>query len=252
MLDLRTYGLKIQFNTTSKGHVDWIEEEIVYKQVQFSMSDFREMFHGLVTRTERLLFEELLFNSAEPTLDAESLPKITWSRLRDNPVNEQNGWNFLQDSRNAWGVDNPAKWLWRRVERLGKQKDFARSHNNELQWQHNVIDRYMKHVNESREKMLVLMHFTGGQPARAPEILSVRHRNTARGGHRNIFVEDGTIVFVTRGHKGYSLKGDVKIIHRYLPQEVATLLVYYLLLVLPFQQGLELVIWSKRQIYPFL
>ncbi|KAK4981040.1 hypothetical protein LTR28_008235 [Elasticomyces elasticus] len=46
------------------------------------------------------------------------------------------------------------------------------------------------------------MHITGGQPARAPEILSVRYSNTVRGGHRNVFIEDGVVVFVTRYYKG--------------------------------------------------
>lgn len=40
------------------------------------------------------------------------------------------------------------------------------------------------------------------------------------------------VVFVTRYHKGYSLSGDVKIIHQYLLQEVGELLVQYLWLVL--------------------
>ena len=72
------------------------------------------------------------------------------------------------------------------------------------------------------------MHITGGQPARGPEILSVRHSNTAKGGHRNIFVKDGLVVFVTRYYKEYAMSGDVKVIHRYLPREVEELVVWYL------------------------
>lgn len=132
------------------------------------------------------------------------------------------------------------------------QKEFVRLHHNQLQWQHNGIDRHMNHVIEFREKMLVLMHFIGSQLARVSEILSGRYCNITRDEHRNIFVKDRIIVFVTRGHKGYSLKEDVKVIHRYLTQEVATLLVYYLLLVLSFQQRLELVIWNKAKVSPFL
>lgn len=93
-----------------------------------------------------------------------------------------------------------------------------------------------------KEKLLVLIHVTGGQPARGPEILSVRHSNTAEVGHRHIFVEDGMVVFVTRYHKGYALQGDVKIIHRYLPREVGELPVWYLWLILPFQQRMEALI----------
>jgi hypothetical protein len=72
------------------------------------------------------------------------------------------------------------------------------------------------------------MHMTGGQLAHSPEILSVRHRNTVQGSHRNLFIEDGMVVFVTRYHKDYEVKGDIKIIHRYLPREVGELVVWYL------------------------
>lgn len=49
------------------------------------------------------------------------------------------------------------------------------------------------------------MHITGGQPARGPEILSIRHSNTAEVGHQHTFIEDGMVVFVTRYYKGYAL-----------------------------------------------
>jgi hypothetical protein len=59
----------------------------------------------------------------------------------------------------------------------------------------------------------VLMHITGGQPARGPEIISIRHSNTVKGGHRNIFIKDEIVVFATRYYKGYNVSGDVKIIY---------------------------------------
>jgi hypothetical protein len=84
---------------------------------------------------------------------------------------------------------------------------------------------WLRQVIAFRGKLLVLIHMTGGQLARSPEILSVRHRNTVQGSHRNLFIEDGIVVFVTRYHKGYKVKGDVKIIHRYLLREVGELVV---------------------------
>ena len=40
-----------------------------------------------------------------------------------------------------------------------------------------------------------MMHMAGRQPARGLEILSVWHSNTVKGGHRNIIIEDGMVVF---------------------------------------------------------
>jgi hypothetical protein len=90
------------------------------------------------------------------------------------------------------------------------------------------VERYIDRVIAFQEKLIMLMHITGGQLARGLEIISVRHSNTVKGGHRNIFIKDRMVVFATRYYKGYNVSGDVKIIHRYLPREVGKLLVYYI------------------------
>jgi hypothetical protein len=54
-------------------------------------------------------------------------------------------------------------------------------------------------------------------------------------------IEDGMVYVATQYHKGYAIGGNVKIIHRYLPREVGELVVWYLWMVLPFQQRLDLV-----------
>jgi hypothetical protein len=68
MLDLRTYGLKIHYNTTARGHVEWTGDELLYKELHFSIAQFRGMVHGLASESWRLLTEELLFSNqaAEP------------------------------------------------------------------------------------------------------------------------------------------------------------------------------------------
>ena len=62
---------------------------------------------------------------------------------------------------------------------------------------------WIRRVARFRRLLLILIHLTGGQPARGTEILNLRHRNTAQGGYRNVFIENGTVVFVTKYHKGY-------------------------------------------------
>ena len=89
----------------------------------------------------------------------------------------------------------------------------------------NEVERYIDCVVAFREKLLALVHITARQPARATEILSVRHSNTIKGSYRNIFIKDSIVVFVTQYYKGYAVSGNVKIIHRYLLREVGELLV---------------------------
>ena len=48
LMDLRTYGLKIHYNTTAPGHVMWKDKYVLqYKHVSFSMAQFRGMVHQL-------------------------------------------------------------------------------------------------------------------------------------------------------------------------------------------------------------
>jgi hypothetical protein len=74
MLDLRTYGLKIYYNSTARGHVEWVgQDEMLYKDLQFNMAQFRGMVHGLVTESRRLLMDKLLYSSSSA---AEPIPSV--------------------------------------------------------------------------------------------------------------------------------------------------------------------------------
>lgn len=210
------------------------------------MGEFRGMIHGLMTETRRMLINDLLLAN-----DRFNMPRIPWQSLRDNPVKNTPGWNFMQDTRNQSEVDGQW-WLYNRIgENENIKRKFVKAGRG-LTWNRSQIEGYMHQVMEYREKLLMLMHITGGQPARAPELLSIRHSNSIKGGHRNVFVEDELMVFVTRYHKGYAISGDVKVIHRYLPREIGELVVYYLWLVLPFQQRLEAAVWKKDEISPYM
>ncbi|KAK5008243.1 hypothetical protein LTR28_004245, partial [Elasticomyces elasticus] len=101
MLDLHTYGLKIHYNTTSRGHVEWTgHEEVLYKSLQFNMAQFNmaqfcSMIHGLVTESRRLSVGK----------HAHEIPGIPWQSLRDDPTDEQLGWNLLHNHRSRILVD---------------------------------------------------------------------------------------------------------------------------------------------------
>jgi hypothetical protein len=250
MLDLRTYGLKIHYNTTAVGHIGWHgHDEILYKNVQFNMSQFRSMVHGLVEQCRQMMQEELLFCGSK--YEGEKMPKVPWKLIRDNPTDERPGWNFLQDQRTRMPVDGQT-WLFHRIRRDDTIKRRFSRVDSQSGVNQESVRAYMEQVVRFQEKLLVLMHITGGQLARAPEILGIRHSNARDGSYRNIFVKDGMVVFVTRYHKGYQISGDVKIIHRYLSQEVGELYVRYLWLVLPFQREIGVLVGEKEPYEPYM
>jgi hypothetical protein len=56
MLDLRTYGLKVHFKITSEGEVEWINDELLYKAIRFTMPEFRSFAYGLINDVECLVY----------------------------------------------------------------------------------------------------------------------------------------------------------------------------------------------------
>ena len=50
---------------------------------------------------------------------------------------------------------------------------------------------------------MITAHMCGGQPARAPELMGIRWKNTEQGGVQNIFIENRLVAFVTIYYKEY-------------------------------------------------
>jgi superfamily II DNA or RNA helicase len=232
MLDLRRYGMKIHYNTPSDGHIGWEgHDQLSYKTLKFTMGHFRGFVHGLAASTRQILVEKVLMCTPD------QIPAIPWDRMGDDFNEPKAGWSFLQDARTPWPVHGP-RWMSQRVRQERKlQQWFIQP--REGRFSIDGIERFMGFVAEFKEKLAVICHISGGQPARGPELLSIRHRNTAAGGQRNIFIEDGLVACVTRYHKGFYASNDAKVIHRYLPRAVGELVVWYLWLVLPFVEQLQ-------------
>lgn len=152
-------------------------------------------------------------------------------RLVDNAAENRKEWNFLQDEANRSGpLPDRQDWLFKRVlsnEWLREEFDGG-IRKRKMLWKRSAVRAYKAKVEAFLERLLLLMHLTSGQPARGTEILSIRYTNSFHGHHRGVFVESGIISTVTSYHKGYTITGSTKIIHRYLPKEVGELVVYYL------------------------
>ena len=270
----RTYGMKVRYTTAVAGAVQWERHSVLYRQLSFSMDQLRSMVHGLVSEAGQLLFQQLLLmpvaaDSGEA--DLTQLPQLHLDSMRDQPSQSQVGWSFLKDTRSRFDVEGEW-WLFQRIYEqpaLGKQflkaggtstrarasaRASARSSagSQEPTLNPKAVLQYERCIERFLELLLLCMHLSGGQPARTPEILGLRWRNTAQGGTRNIFIEDGLVAFVASYHKGFQHSGNVKVIHRYLPREVGELLVYYIWLVLPFKSKLRLQLYGKNEESAFL
>ncbi|KAH2212241.1 hypothetical protein KXW71_005902, partial [Aspergillus fumigatus] len=147
------------------------------------------------------------------------MPAIPWTALYNDPSQSQAGWNFVQDARTQWPVDG-THWM---IDRLRAEPAMQRHFMRGGRFHPSAIQQYWQRVAQFKEKLAILVHVTAGQPARALELLSIQHCNTANSYRRNIYIKDGMVTFVMAYHKGFHASNDVKIIHRYVPREVGEL-----------------------------
>lgn len=244
LLSLRAYGIKIAQNTTSPGQIDWNGDTIAYRNISFSLLDFRGFIHGLISSTRSILINDILFESYF-THSTSQIPEIPWGDIHDNPLDPTPFSDFLSNSRSNFQLSNSARWLWDRIMSNPILYRRFRKSNSQGDWKHKRLERFFSIIHQFLEKLSILFDITGGGPPRGTELLSIRCSNSVNSGHRNIYYENGLLCYVTFYHKGYSISGSTKIIHRYLPREIGELLVYYQWLVRPFQQRIAQSIFHK-------
>jgi hypothetical protein len=177
---------------------------VTYKDTGFSMDALRKFISVQVSKAQQELEGLFLLHPDENREDI--VPHVLLHRLQDNHSNGQKGWNFLQDQRDADQLqeDGGDRWLLDRV----LQNDWLRdemlvfSPESQLQWKKKAVQAYFEKVDQFLERLLLLIHMTGGQPPRGTELIGLQHSNTAQGQHRGIFVEEGLISTVTSYHIG--------------------------------------------------
>lgn len=249
----RQIARRIASNTTGTGAIIWTEDcqRVAYHEISLSMGDLRDFVATQVKLAQRDLDELLILHPEERR--SEVIPPLRLYKLEDNHANNEAGWSFLKDVRNAEALQHntsgAGRWLKDRVIRHEWLSDefLSLAKSDRIKWRRKRVEQYFQDVDLFLERLLLLVHITSGQPARGTELLTLRHMNTLNGHHRSIFIENGLVGTVTSYHKGYNVTGTLKIIHRYLPKEVSELLVYYLWLVLPFWQKLDVLVYERKE-----
>jgi hypothetical protein len=246
ILNLRAYGAKLRDNTTSSGFIYWSDDgqKLSYKSLEFTMNSLRWFLHDQVQEACQMLHNLLLLPRGDADRRAELLPQVHLFSLKDDPTVHQANYSFLQDPRNEKILGGQKRYLLRQVRQNPRLRHQFFRDPDKLLWDHKHVKQYIQLVQAFLHRLLLLVHITGGQPARGTELLTLRWRNSARCEARNSFVENGLVSFVTSYHKNYAATNSTKIIHRYLPSEVGEMLVYYLWLVLPFIEQLHILAGS--------
>jgi hypothetical protein len=101
-------------------------------------------------------------------------------------------------------------------------------------WNQNALAMWARAVDRMHVLLFLLMHFTAGGPPRGEEYRSYLICNTEHS-YRTLYWSGGTIMTFQRYHKGANAGPPVKLIPRFLPQELNLLFIEYMLLVRPVQ-----------------
>ena len=112
------------------------------------------------------------------------------------------------------------------------------SGNSQLEWANQPCKAYLAREKVFLLKLMVAMHITGGQPARSPEIGSIKVRNSIISS-RNIFVINGRVAVVTTYDKARKRRGKTEYVFRCFPDQLSQIIIQYLVYVLPFTRVVE-------------
>lgn len=240
VLRLRSYGIAAKSNTAAPGYISWDGLDLLFKGIRLSLPNLAQLLQSALTAARQVLFRDLLFQQDYSVLDAQpaTIPAIPWGKLQDNANNDALGYGVADSLYEVAGEDSKT-WLISRIWTTPELKVrwYPNSTTASAPPSITVLSGYLELVDQMLEHLLFLIHLSAGLPARSTEILTIRHRNTAAGGIRNIFIDRGLVMIIIGIHKSLSQSQRLKVIHRFLPQEVGTLLIYYLWLIVPFCEG---------------
>ena len=256
ILTLRSYGRRIRNNTTSAGFISWTDDfsQLSFKDLTLDITAIRNFIQLEIG----LLQQDLVEICLGPD---KAVPSFDLHQLKDNPASIKIGWSFIQEPQN--NLLDWKEWLLQRVldcpllsQRFFRPKNRGGELPKPPEWNCTEVRSYLKTERRFLTRLSLLIYLLSGQPARGTELFSLRFQNTSLGGSRSIFIEHGLVSFVTSYHKGYSIDGRLKLIHRYLTSDLSQILVQYLVLVRPFVQQLHSLafnevfgssfLWAKR------
>ena len=145
--------------------------------------------------------------------------------------------NFSERRSKFWFMKHPSnkgmfeKWLQRYTMHMA-ETGLAKSDGS---LEKGKCKSFLHHSEIIIKQLLWLMHITGGGPARLTELMTVQYRN-GKFGCRNVYMQQGELLFVVLVHKGREKAGGVgKPIARFPDVETGNLLLIYLAFIRPLE-----------------
>ncbi|EAQ90199.1 hypothetical protein CHGG_06818 [Chaetomium globosum CBS 148.51] len=223
LLSLRTYGRKLARSDGPAFRVQWSDDDQVlsWDEGRISMQQFRALSHDLLQSvalsTRRLMYD--------------LQPQVDLHALRDKMSDVGKGYSF---------VTEPVNHLVDAFLALSERACLSPVNGliGRNGWDQQAVRRYIELHDQALVELMALIHLTGGQAARATELMCLEHCNGASTS-RGIYVYDGSFFLVTRHTKARTVTNKEFQVARMLPDEVGRLLYQYLVYIRPFTYMLQ-------------
>ena len=240
------YGISRARETGASAKVYWEDPEtktkLNYEGRTITADALRTLVQTLVVEARELIWKELLF-----TDEGERWVDVNLEEISEGLALGKSGTSsaFLDLSSDS-KIRDGATFVQRRLFENKRARDNiilserpSTSDGGPMRFRDSGVRKYKQHVQRFLEKLWVLIHITGGAPARGTEIGCLRYRD-ALTVNRNLYVAKGEVVFITQYHKGLIMSDKMKVIPRFLPSAVGALLALYLSYVRPFTDNVDL------------
>jgi hypothetical protein len=163
-------GKKLNQQHESPANIYWAEDEqtIFYQGKGIQLAKVQGMCRGLVQRLVENL-QELAFRLSLPRIELDQvIDSMAWS-----PEFRKSEYSFIQHPQNQ-GLNVGYQYLLNRAKGAQGNQQILSQVDGQYQWIESAKKAYLNQERQFLQKLLVGLHITGGQPARGPEIGSIK------------------------------------------------------------------------------
>jgi hypothetical protein len=221
----------------SPANIHWADDAqtIYYLGMPVVLSKFQKLCQILISELQEMM-RTLMFQADIPTIDLSSIvDSMSWSQA----FRRQN-YSFIEHVQNRDQVGVGYRYLLDRARKGEGGWNLLRKNkaSRQIEWVDGQVRSYLTKERQFLRKLMVCMHITGGQPARGPELGSIKVSNSIYSA-RNIYIINRRVCFLTMYDKARKRRGNTEYIIRCLPDKVGQPLVQYLAFVRPFARALD-------------
>ena len=176
----------------------------IFKGSEYSVLQLGEAVRQMQQDVEDAMNHVLLCGSDLPNSILKELLKLS-----ENEMKMEEGYWFLGDRRNEVFLKRSIEWL---------NTNVVTKISGGLK-----LKRWLKSAKTVHERLLCLLHLTGGGPGRGTEIASMAIRNTKNRRRAVFFVGEEVMIFPTHNKTSALRNGRMRIIYRFMDKNTSYL-----------------------------